>query len=138
MALIEINKNPSNKELNVFGVLFLVFFGIIGFVVWRWTESLAVPQIIWGVAGAIVVVYFAVPPTRKPIYLGWIYLAYPIGFTVTHVLMGIIYYLLIAPFGQVMGLAGRDPMRRKLDRSASSYWETHAPTTDPRRYFQQF
>ena len=33
MALIEINKNPSNKDLLFFGAVFPVFFGVIAAVV---------------------------------------------------------------------------------------------------------
>lgn len=138
MALIEINKNPSRNELNLFGLLFLAFFGIIGLVVWRWTDSLDVPKILWGAAAAITVVYYLVPPFRRLLYLGWMYLAFPIGWTISHTILAAVYYLLIAPFGRVVGLVGRDPMKREIDRSRASYWEPHPQNTDMRRYFRQF
>ncbi len=138
MALIEINKNPSKTELNVFGLLLLLFAGLVGGVVYYWTSSLDIPKIIWGVGAALTAVYYAVPPIRRPLYLGWMYAAYPIGFTISHLILGAVYYLMIAPFGKIMGAMGRDPMRRTIDRSRASYWEPHQQETDNTRYFRQF
>ncbi len=34
MALIELNKTPSRRELFIFGALFALFFGLIGGLIW--------------------------------------------------------------------------------------------------------
>lgn len=137
MALIDINKNPSKGELLFFGLVFPVFFGVIGGVVYAATESLAVPQILWGVASVVTVLFFAVKPLQVPIYLGWIYLAFPIGWTVSHLLMVIVYYVVLSPLGIMMRLLGRDPMTRGFDKSRASYFVDHKAATT-RRYFKQF
>jgi hypothetical protein len=138
MAVIEINKNPSQKELAWFGVMFLVFFGLIGGVVWWRLEAQTTAYTLWGVAAAIVAVYYALPPVRLPIYLGWLYAAFPIGWVISHVVMGAIYYLVITPFALVFRLIGRDALDRKLDKNAKSYWVEHRTGADPQRYFKQF
>jgi Saxitoxin biosynthesis operon protein SxtJ len=138
MAVIEINKNPSQKELAWFGLMFLVFFGLIGGVVWWRFEAQTAAYTLWGVAAAIVAVYYALPPVRLPIYLGWLYAAFPIGWVISHVVMGAIYYLVITPFALVFKLIGRDALDRKLDKNAKSYWVEHRTGGDPQRYFKQF
>ena len=137
MALIDINKNPSKGELLFFGLVFPVFFGVIGGVVFFFTESLAIPQVLWAVAGVVTLLFFLVKPLRVPIYLGWIYLAFPIGWTVSHVLMLLTYYAVVTPFGLAMRLVGRDPMSRRIERSKDSYFVPHQ-AAETSRYFKQF
>ena len=64
--------------------------------------------------------------------------AFPIGWTVSYLLLAAIFFLVLTPIGLVMRLFGRDPMLRALDRSAKTYWVPHNPGADPRRYFKQF
>ena len=90
-----------------------------------------------GVAGAISLIFFVVPPLRIPLYLGWIYLAFPIGWTISHLLMLFVFFVVLTPIGLVMRLLGRDPMKRALEQGATSYFEPHKPATTE-RYFRQF
>ena len=83
-------------------------------------------------------IFFAVPVVRRPLYLGWMYATLPIGWVVTHVMLGLIYYLMFTPIGLIMRLGGRDLMQRRFDREASSYWIEHRPDDRPERYFRQF
>lgn len=136
--MIQINKNPSKRELAWFGLLCLGFFGLVGLDVLHKTHSMRSAADVWWVAGVGVAIYYAVPPVRRPIYLGWMYAVYPIGWVVSHVLLAITFFGVIAPMGILMRLMGRDPLARSIDRSASSYWTAHDPGTDPNRYFRQF
>ncbi len=138
MALIELNKNPSRRELFIFGALFAAFFGLIGGLVWWKFEAPTVAYVLWTIAAFITILFYAVRPIRKPIYLGWIHIAYPIGWVISHTAMAVIYYLVFTPIGLIMRLFGRDPMERRLDRSAASYWAEHGSAADPGRYFRQF
>ncbi|MFT6100966.1 MAG: hypothetical protein ACJAYF_003527 [Arenicella sp.] len=38
------------------------------------------------------------------------------------ILMGFIFFLTVLPTGLILGLLGKDPMRRKFDTQAASYW----------------
>lgn len=38
------------------------------------------------------------------------------------VVMAMLFFAVLTPVGLVMRMAGRDPLRRRLDREASSYW----------------
>jgi hypothetical protein len=137
MAMMEINWNPSRKELRQFGFLCLVFFG--GLASWRYyhsgltigVEILAAAALIGGVLGAVA------PQLLKWIFVGWIVAVFPIGWTVSHLLLGFIFFFVLTPIGLLLRVLGHDPMNRTLDRSAKTYWTTHeqAPVA---RYFRQF
>jgi len=138
MAVIEINKNPSRRELLVFGLLLLIFAGIVGGLIWYKFGAPGIAQKVWIVGGVLVAAFYAIPPIRRPLYLGWMYAAFPIGFVVSHVILALIYYLVFTPIGLLLRLFGKDPMSRKIDREAASYWVEHDPHRDPARYFRQF
>jgi hypothetical protein len=92
---------------------------------------------VWAAAGVIGVAGLINPSWVKPVFLLWMGLAYPIGWTVSHLMLAVILYLVITPVGLVMRLCGYDPMERRFDRSATSYWVAHNPGGDTRRYFRQ-
>ena len=138
MALIEINKNPSQRELKWFGVLLAVFFAVVaGLLWWRVSEPTAA-VVVLGLGLVLVVVYAAFPGLRRWVFLGWMYAALPIGWVVSHVLLGIIFYLIMTPIGLTMRLLGYDPMLRRFDRGADTYWVRRDRESDARRYFRQF
>ncbi len=136
--MLKVNTNPSRKELAWFGVVMLAFFGIIGAIVWWKFEATLIAQIIWGAAGALTLVYYAVPPVRQAMYLGLMYAVHPIGWTISHILLGLIYYLVATPIGLIMRACGKDPMQRKLEPDAESYWIARETQPEAERYFRQF
>ncbi len=137
MAIIEI-KEPTPRDLKWFGPLFLLFFGIVGSLVWR-AEMATVAYAIWGAAAVIVAVYYAVPALQRRFYLGWIYAVYPIGYVLSHVIMAVVYYGVVTPIGLILRLTGRDPLSRKMDKGAKTYWVEHRTAErTPSSYFRQF
>ena len=62
----------------------------------------------------------------------------PIGFVVSHIVMAVMFYVILTPVGLVFRLIGRDPLQRRFDRQAASYWVPRERVTDPRRYYRQF
>ena len=135
---VTINRDPARRDLVSFGIALPVFFALVGFLVAERTASELAPRAIW-VGGAIVtVVYAGVRAARRPIFVGWSYLAYPIGWVVTHALLMAVFLLLITPIGLLVRLFGQDPLPRKYDPSARSYWIPKEETARVRRYFQQF
>jgi Saxitoxin biosynthesis operon protein SxtJ len=125
MALFEINKNPSRRELLWFGVALAAFCGVVGALLrWRFGAPGAA-RAVWIAGAAIAALYYALPPIRRAVYLGWTYASWPIGWVVSHVILGITWYLVITPTGLVMRMLGHDPMRRRFDREAPTYWTPH-------------
>lgn len=138
MALLEIHRNPSRRELSWFGLLVLLFFGLVGgLVLWR-SGSMTAAVTIWSIGGLLALLYYAVRPLRLAMFRGWMVAVYPIGFVISHLVLAGIFFLVITPIGLVMRLVGRDPMTRKFDRTADSYWTRRNPESGSERYFRQF
>jgi saxitoxin biosynthesis operon SxtJ-like protein len=138
MAVIDINRNPSRRDLTWFGILLAVFFGLVGAVVLWQAQSLLTASIIWSLGAILGIMYFAVHSLRLPIYIGWISVFYPIGWTVSHLILGFIFFLVLVPIGLLLRLCRYDPMKRSFEPEASSYWVSYIPQNDTARYFRQF
>lgn len=137
MALLDINWNPKPRELRQFAVLWLVVFGLIGaYSLWG-RGSLPAAAAFWVVAAAGLVGYLR-PGFLRPVYILWMALAWPIGWTISHLLLLSVYYLVLTPIGLLMRLFGNDPLQRRFDPSAKTYWTPHDPGADEARYFKQF
>jgi hypothetical protein len=139
VAVIEVNRNPSRRELNLFGFIWLGFFLLVAAALWLKLHSPVVSIALAAVAAVVPVLGWAAPSFMRVVYVGLSYLAWPIGFVVSHVLLGAVYYLLVTPIGLIMRAAGYDPMHRRFDPEAPSYWiERDGGERDPRSYFRQF
>jgi len=122
--------------LRWFGVIIALFFGIVGGVTW-WAGATVAPRVLWGIGLGLAALYYAIPPLRLPLYLSWMRAVQPIGWVVSHLALGLIFYGLITPLGATMRLFGRDPLRMRRDAAADSYWTPHEPGGDTDRYFKQ-
>lgn len=138
MALIDLNLQPGSRDLRWFGVIVLVMFAMIGGLVYWRTGALRLPAILWGIGGGLCLLYYAIEPLRVPLFRVWMLLLFPIGWTVSHLVLGLIYLLLFAPIGLVMRLFGRDPMQRRWRPEAESYWIDRKRPSDLKGYFRQF
>ena len=138
MALIELRINPTARDLEWFGLILLAFFGVVGVLVWRATGSLAWPRLIWGAAAMLSLAYYLVKPLRRPVYVGWSYVTYPIGWIVSHVLLAAVFFLLFTAVALLMRLFGYDPLSRTFDRSATTYWVRREDQRDVSSYFRQY
>ena len=138
MALLEINRNPSRRDLTWFGLVLFLFFVVMGGVFGRALASDVARNGLWGAGAVLAAAYYAVPAWRRPMFVGWMYAAYPIGFVVSHVLLGLVYFGVVTPIGLLMRAVGHDPMTRRFDRAAATYWVKREPVTDVKRYFRQF
>ena len=68
----------------------------------------------------------------------WMYAFFPLSWTVSHLLFAAVFYLVVTPIKLGLTLVGYDPLGRRWDRSADTYWHEHNPASDPKRYFRQF
>jgi Saxitoxin biosynthesis operon protein SxtJ len=136
MALIE-RYSATRTELKWFGLMFAGFAVLLGGLAW-WRTHHTLAVILWSIGCVVVVIYYAVRAIRRPFFDLWMAIAYPIGWVVSHVIIALVFYLLITPIGLMMRLLRRDPMNRAFDRSATTYWVPHDPSTPAARYFKQF
>ena len=138
MALVQINKNPSRRDLNWFGALFGAFFGVVGWLARDESGAGSASLVAWGIGVSVPAIYYAIPAVRRPLYLAWVYATYPLGLVVSYVTLVIIYFGIFTTTGLAMRLVGHDPLRRKFERSRESYWVERRRGVDPTRYFNQY
>jgi hypothetical protein len=144
MAIVELNTNPTTRELRRFGMLALPIVGLAASG-WLFARTHAPAGAAAAIALAVVgwIVGWLQPRLLRPVFVGCMIASYPFAWVLSHVLLAAIFFLIIVPVGVVMRLAGRDPLARKFDRSAASYWKprdagSNPRPDDPARYFRQF
>jgi len=137
--MISINWHPTNRELRQFaGIWFPAFWVIVGLLVAPRTGWWHIVLPVWVAVAALSIAGLIWPRLMRPIFVAWIVGAFPIGWTVSHLLLAAVYYLLITPLGLIMRLIGRDKLQMRLDKDAASYWIQRPPPPPVSRYFRQF
>jgi hypothetical protein len=137
MAMIEIDRDPSRRDLRIFALLLPVFFGLVGAERWHHgSPRLAVA--LWIVGCVAGVVAFASISAARRLYVGWMIAVSPIAWVVSHVALLAVYLLVATPTALVLRLLRRDPLARRFDENATSYWIRREPERDRTRYFRQF
>ena len=139
MSLIEINWHPSRKELRNFGKIALIASALISFLLYM-LKGLGIQWalIIFSIGFIIFLGSMTSLKLTRMIYLGLILVTLPIGWVVSFILLASFYFLVLTPIGLVFRLIGRDPLCRKFDSTADSYWLTRRAPDSLDRYFHQF
>lgn len=145
--LVEINFNPDTKTLRQFGVIAFVGFGVLAALAYyeRLIFSFGlgearVPVVTTLAALGSIALLFSLfaPRANRILYVGLTLIAFPIGFVLSYVIMGTLYFLIIGPIAILMRLFGKDPMHRGYDPNAPSYWSEARPARDKESYFHQY
>jgi hypothetical protein len=79
------------------------------------------------------------PAALKQIYIGWMTMAFVLGFIVSHVILTLFFFLIITPIGLVARLFRKDFLSLTRDRPSVSYWvHRHDPPKTLADYERQF
>ena len=135
--MIAIQWNPSTKQLRQFaGIWFPAFCGLVGYSIGHKTGHWSEVEIGWALAGLLSVGGLVLPALIRPIFVGLILLTFPIGWVVSHLLLGLIFYGVVTPIGLILRISGHDPLQLKKP-SGNSVWKTSVGKTDATRYLRQ-
>ena len=135
--MIAIQWNPSTKQLRQFaGIWFPAFCGLVGWSIGQKTGHWSQVEIGWVLAGLLSVGGLILPALMRPIFVGLILLTFPIGWVVSHLLLGLIFYGLVTPIGYILRISGHDPLQLKK-LGGNSAWKTPVGKTDATRYLRQ-
>jgi len=135
--MIDIDKNPSPRTLRQFSLAAAVFAALVGYFVFASAGSWMTAAVIWAAGAVVAALGLARPSCIRPIYLCISHITAPIGIIVSLIVLGIVYYGVVTPVGVLMRLSGRDPLQRRRDPEAETYWQQRRETP-PERYFRQF
>jgi hypothetical protein len=85
------------------------------------------------------VLAYAASGVLAPLNRLWAKFGYLLHTVVSPLLLGILFYLCIVPIGFLMRLTGKDPMQRKFEPTAKSYWIIRRPPgPSPETFKNQF
>jgi len=138
MTLSHLPLNPSRKMLRQFAGAWLVFIGALG-AQQAWLR--ARPQLglfLGAVAVVIGLLGLVRPQAVRWLFVGWMLIAFPIGWLITQLMLILMFYGLLTPVAFLFRLRGRDALSRKFPTEQSSYWMEKQTPSDVRRYLRQY
>ena len=132
MQWSDVSFTPSSRMLRQFaGLLFIVFGGLavwFGFVRNQSGVALACAT----VAGLLGPLGLIAPQVLRPIFVAWMVVAFPIGWTVSRLLLAMVFYGLFTPLALVFKVVGRDRLQRARRTDRATYWNPKTQPTEMR------
>jgi hypothetical protein len=132
-----IDPDPPVRVLREFGASGALVLAILG--AWRagdWPAAAIAAS--WVAAGGLAVAAAAAPRALRPVWIAACAVALPVGWLLSRVLLAAIYYGVVTPLGWIARLAGHDPLQRRIDRTAPTYWAPRPPPPPPERHLRQY
>lgn len=137
---------PTKPELRKFGLVMTAAFFVLSLIVtgigyWlhggiRWNRIYLLNGI--GLIGflAPAVVF---PSILAPVHFYWMKFGRALGWVNQRLILGLVWYLVFTPVSIVQMLIGRDPMHRKPDKNAKTYWiDRSKEQRGPKHFERQF
>ena len=145
MAILDIDWNPDEKKLRVFSIGWLVLFAILGGLTgWKHYDKFGADQpwtwcyVLWAVGVAVFFLGRVKPGLVYYPYVALTAVTFPIGWTISHLVLALIYFGLFTPIALVFRLKKRDELHLRYDPEKESYWTKRPASASGKRYFQQF
>ncbi len=127
-------KGPSNKN---FGYTVGGIFGAIGLIKTLIVGHISIlAMIFFGLCAVLAGGAALKPDLLTPLNKAWMKLAVILFHIVNPVIMFLMYVICFVPAGLIMKIVGYDPMRRKFDKEAKTYWieKNETDIENPMRY----
>jgi hypothetical protein len=140
MALIELNTNPTIRQLRQFGGLWLGVLSLLAALAWRSGRPVPVAAVLAALAVLVPAIGWVAPRFLRWVWIGMSLVAWPIGTAVSFTVLTLVFLAVVTPLGLVMRLLGRDPLDRRIEPESASYWTPRSGegSADLRRYLRQF
>lgn len=136
MRWSDINRNPSTTTLRQFAFLWLLFF--LGLAAWQYFK--AERPLVGGLLALLAVTIgplgLARPAWVRGIFVGWMVLAFPIGWTISQVMLLLIFLTIFTPLALLFRIMGRDVLLRGK-QARDSLWLVKPSPADVHGYFRQ-
>ena len=86
-----------------------------------WLLERPLPVWPWVPAGVLALWAIVAPASLRRPYRGWMWVGILLGRVTTPIVMGVLFFGLVAPIALVRRLMRKDPLRRSIDASAPTY-----------------
>jgi len=144
MSLVEMQWNPSERQLRQFGLIAMAALPLSGWLLAGAPRPGAAGATQWAVVGFLAVAgaAAAIVALVRPRALHWPFVSaslvtWPLGLVVGELVLAIIYFLIFVPVSMIFRVLRRDALDRRIDRQAASYWQPKRQPAGPESYFRQ-
>ncbi len=125
------------KELRKFALTLFFALGVLGAILVSRKNDIGF--VLWGIGSAAALMAWVQPRSLKPVYTYWMKLAVVLGFISSHVILGLLYYLVVTPIGLVKRMLGKNQLPLQPDPRLGSYWiRKEKRPYDRQRYEKMF
>ena len=128
---------PKPGSERGFGIVFAGVFALIGL----WPLWDGGPFRLWALAGAGIFLAAGLffPVVLRSLNQLWFLFGMALHKVMSPLVVGFLFYLTVTPIALIMRAAGKDPLRRRFDPQAKSYWIERDPAGPaPETMRQQF
>lgn len=130
---------PGRRDLRIFAALLAAFTGLVAWMlVRRGVLPAAYGQGLAAIGAAVGAVGLVWPDAIRPVHRGWHAVTAPVGRAVSTIVLVVVFVAVVTPVGLLLRCLGRDPLDRRPDPRAASYWRPRGRPADDDHYFRQF
>jgi Saxitoxin biosynthesis operon protein SxtJ len=138
MQWSDISFAPPTRTLRQFAGLSLGIFGLAacfqGFV-----RHQPIVAAVFGTLAVVIGIPGLIKPSIvRPVYVGSMILVFPIGWTVSKLILACMFYGIFTPMALWFRLIGRDSLALQRPPARDTYWLPKRQATDPSSYFRPF
>jgi hypothetical protein len=137
MQWSDVQRDPDRRTLRQFAAIWVVFFG--GLAVYQQAVggrplAAAIFAVVAATVGPIGLLW---PRAVRHVFVTWSVVAFPIGWAVSWLALGLLFYGVFTPMGLLFRLIGRDALMRRRPRGRDTYWTAVGPPPGVESYFRQ-
>lgn len=135
MSLVQTTWDPNDRQLRQFGLVSCAALPLLALL---WGGGAQVIGIAAAVGAAVAAAGLVCPRAIKPGFFLLTLIAFPIGFAVSELALALVFFGVFTPLGLIRRFMGRDPLQRRLDRQAATYWQPKKQPADAASYLRQW
>jgi hypothetical protein len=138
MQWSEATRRPTERQLRLFAFLggaICTFLAL-----WQgWTGGISATAAMYACLAVVLAIVGAFRACwLRPIFIAWMVAVFPLAWLVSHVVLGLVYFGLIAPLGLLLRLSGRDALDLRPPSAQDGYWKEKPAAKDPSQYLRQY
>lgn len=127
---------PNSKELRRFAIAMLIGFTVLGLLVaWR-TKDIGTGSIVLCVVGVLLAIAAFVPKLDRVAYLGVYLPTSIIGYVLSHLILGLIFFFVITPLALLLRWKDKDLLQQRRPENAA--WSPVKAVKTEDSYYRQF
>lgn len=131
IELHQTGRLPTDRS---FGFLFVVVFSVLS--VWGLYRGWQAAPALMMAAAVTLAVSLLKPALLAPFNRAWMKLAEVMHRFISPIVLGLIFFVIVTPFGLIRRTFGSDPLARKWNTDSASYWIARSPPGPPSRSFK--